>query len=93
MYDGGVIVDRSQALLQPVIYVSMNYRLTGFGFLPGKEVKDAGVGNLGLHDRQLLLVKQFKQFKYQPQSTERQALRWIQKYISQFGGDPTKVTM
>lgn len=23
-----------------------------FGFLPGKEVKEAGVGNLGLHDRE-----------------------------------------
>ena len=26
-------------------------------------------------------------------SSERQALRWIQKYISAFGGDPDKVTM
>ena len=25
---------------------------SGFGFLPGKEVKAAGVGNLGLQDRQ-----------------------------------------
>jgi hypothetical protein len=25
--------------------------------------------------------------------TERQAMRWVQKYISAFGGDPTKVTM
>ena len=24
---------------------------------------------------------------------ERQALRWVQKYISAFGGDPEKVTM
>ncbi|KDR82547.1 hypothetical protein GALMADRAFT_57728 [Galerina marginata CBS 339.88] len=74
MYDGSLIVSRSQALSQPVVYVSMNYRLTGFGFLPGKEVKEAGVGNLGLQD-------------------QRAALRWVQKYIAQFGGDPTKVTM
>ncbi|KAF5315221.1 hypothetical protein D9619_007255 [Psilocybe cf. subviscida] len=74
MYDGGAIVSRSIALNQPVIYVSMNYRLTGFGFLASQEVKDAGVGNLGLQD-------------------QRQALRWVQKYIGQFGGDPTKVTI
>lgn len=57
MYDGGLIVDRSQALSQPVIYVSMNYRLTGFGFLGGQEIKSAGVGNLGLQDRELLPIQ------------------------------------
>ena len=25
--------------------------------------------------------------------TERMALRWVQKYICEFGGDPSKVTM
>ncbi|KAI0248237.1 Alpha/Beta hydrolase protein [Lactifluus subvellereus] len=70
-YNGGVIVERSIALEEPVVYVSMNYR--SFGFLAGQEVKDAGVGNLGLHDQHL-------------------ALRWIQKYIGAFGGDPSKVT-
>ncbi|KAF5363189.1 hypothetical protein D9758_008338 [Tetrapyrgos nigripes] len=97
MYDGGSIVSRSVALGEPVIYVSMNYRVTGecsspftnagremralivtqclaFGFLASQEVKDAGVGNLGLQD-------------------QREALRWIQKYIGAFGGDPTKVTI
>ncbi|KAF4617351.1 hypothetical protein D9613_005823 [Agrocybe pediades] len=74
IYDGGVIVSRSIALGSPVIYVSMNYRLTGLGFLASKEVKAAGVGNLGLQD-------------------QRQALRWVQKYITQFGGDPSKVTI
>ncbi|KAF9265193.1 alpha/beta-hydrolase [Marasmius fiardii PR-910] len=74
MYDGTVIVERSIILGQPVIYVSMNYRLSGFGFLASKEVKKAGVGNLGLQD-------------------QREALRWIQKYISAFGGDPSKVTI
>uniref|UniRef100_A0A0W0FRH5 Carboxylesterase type B domain-containing protein n=1 Tax=Moniliophthora roreri TaxID=221103 RepID=A0A0W0FRH5_MONRR len=33
MYDGAGIVERSIQLGQPVIYVSMNYRVTGFGFL------------------------------------------------------------
>ncbi|KAJ7599914.1 carotenoid ester lipase precursor [Mycena floridula] len=74
MYDGGSIVQRSIDLGQPVVYVSMNYRVTGFGFMASKEVKAAGVGNLGLQD-------------------QREALRWIQKYIANFGGDPTKVTI
>nr|VWO95946.1 Carboxylic ester hydrolase (EC [Ganoderma boninense] len=71
---GGVIVKRSIKLKEPVIYVSMNYRVSAFGFLASQEVKDAGVGNLGLQDQRL-------------------ALRWVQKYISAFGGDPTKVTI
>lgn len=29
---------------------------TAFGFLPGKEVKEAGVGNLGLQDRELTIL-------------------------------------
>ncbi|KAI0044198.1 carotenoid ester lipase precursor [Auriscalpium vulgare] len=73
-YDGAVIVQRSIDIGQPVVYVSMNYRLSAFGFLASQEVKEEGVGNLGLQD-------------------QRQALRWIQKYISAFGGDPTKVTI
>ncbi|KAI0248236.1 carotenoid ester lipase precursor [Lactifluus subvellereus] len=73
-YDGGSIVSRAIDLRQPVVFVSMNYRLSAFGFLPGKEIKDAKVGNLGLQDQRL-------------------ALRWVQTYISEFGGDPTKVTI
>ncbi|KAI0685284.1 carotenoid ester lipase [Cerioporus squamosus] len=69
---GEVVVARSIEIGHPLIYVAMNYRLIfgiAFGFLVGKEVKEAGVANLGLHD-------------------QREALRWIQKYISAFGGDP-----
>ncbi|KAH8981886.1 carotenoid ester lipase precursor [Lactarius akahatsu] len=73
-YDGGKVVERSIELKQPVIYVSINYRLSALGFLPGRQVKDEKVGNLGLQD-------------------QRVALRWVQKYISKFGGDPSKVTI
>ncbi|KAF7289146.1 Carboxylic ester hydrolase [Mycena indigotica] len=73
-YDGTPIVERSIAMNKPIIYVSINYRVSAFGFLGGKEVKEAGVGNLGLQD-------------------QREALRWMQKYISAFGGDPKKVTI
>ncbi|KAF9224035.1 alpha/beta-hydrolase [Gyrodon lividus] len=72
--DGGVIVQRSIAINEPVIYVSMNYRPIAFGFLASLEVLDAKVGNLGLRD-------------------QREALRWIQKYVGAFGGDSSKVTI
>ncbi|EIW81507.1 alpha beta-hydrolase [Coniophora puteana RWD-64-598 SS2] len=74
IYPGSVIVDKSTELGVPAVYVSMNYRVSAFGFLASQEVKDAGAGNLGLHDQRL-------------------ALKWIQKYISSFGGDPRKVTI
>lgn len=74
LYDGGVIAQKSIDLGQPTIVVSMNYRVSAWGFLASSEVKAAGVGNLGLQD-------------------QREALRWIQKYISAFGGDPSKVTI
>jgi carboxylesterase type B len=32
--------------------VSFNYRVNGFGFLGGREVKEAGIANLGIHDRE-----------------------------------------
>ncbi|KIK61899.1 hypothetical protein GYMLUDRAFT_243065 [Collybiopsis luxurians FD-317 M1] len=72
--DGTSIVERSIELKEPVIYISMNYRVSAFGFLASQEVKDAKVGNLGLQD-------------------QREAFRWVQKYIKAFGGDPTKVTI
>ncbi|KAI9064593.1 carotenoid ester lipase precursor [Trametes sanguinea] len=74
MEPGEAVVARSLQMGHPVIYVAMNYRLSAFGFLGGKEVKEAGVGNLGLQD-------------------QREAFRWVQKYIAAFGGDPSKVTI
>ncbi|KAF8838648.1 alpha/beta-hydrolase [Paxillus ammoniavirescens] len=54
-YDGSIIVEKAISLGVPAIYVSMNYRLNAFGFLASQEVKDAGVGNLGLQDQRLAL--------------------------------------
>lgn len=68
------IVKKSVALGMPVIHVAANHRVNAFGFLGGREVGRAGVGNLGLKDQRL-------------------ALEWTQSYISQFGGDPGKVTI
>ncbi|EGG00650.1 lipase [Melampsora larici-populina 98AG31] len=71
---GNSLVEKSVQMGQPVIFVAPNYRLNAFGFLGGREVGEAGVGNLGLKDQRL-------------------AMKWVQKYISEFGGDPSKVTI
>ncbi|KAF9779504.1 carotenoid ester lipase precursor [Thelephora terrestris] len=73
--NGIPVVARSVEMGTPIIFVAMNYSPShAFGFLAGKEVKAAGVSNLGLRD-------------------QREALRWVQRHISAFGGDPTKVTL
>ncbi|TFK87024.1 carotenoid ester lipase precursor [Polyporus arcularius HHB13444] len=73
-YNGTLIVQRSIDIGEPVIWVAVNYRLHVFGFLGGREVKEAGIGNLGLQD-------------------QRTALRWVQRFIPSFGGDPKRVTI
>ncbi|ORY75783.1 lipase [Protomyces lactucae-debilis] len=54
MYDGSGLIRASQAS-SSIVYVALQYRLGGFGFLPGKEVQDSGNGNLGLLDQRLAL--------------------------------------
>ncbi|KAF8838081.1 alpha/beta-hydrolase [Paxillus ammoniavirescens] len=54
-FNGTIIVEKAISLGVSAIYVSMNYRLNAFGFLASQEVKDAGVGNLGLRDQRLAL--------------------------------------
>lgn len=81
-FDGNHLVARSVSLGQPIVVVTINYRLGIFGFTTSKEIdaeaKAAGetsaVRGQGINDQKL-------------------ALQWIQKHISLFGGDPTKVTV
>ncbi|KAH7883016.1 Alpha/Beta hydrolase protein [Phlebopus sp. FC_14] len=56
-YKGTDIVSRSMSLKTPVVYVSFNYRMNGyaFGFLGGREIQAAGLGNFGLYDQRLAL--------------------------------------
>ncbi|VDB90063.1 unnamed protein product [Peniophora sp. CBMAI 1063] len=67
-YNGTALVARSLQIDEPVIYVAVNYRLSALGFAGSAEVREAGIGNIGLHDQRL-------------------GLRWVQQYISTFGGD------
>ena len=54
-YDGTALVNAAQELDHPIIFVSVNYRVNGFGFLAGKEVQEGGVSNLGLRDQRLAM--------------------------------------
>ncbi|KAF1945923.1 alpha/beta-hydrolase [Clathrospora elynae] len=53
MYDGTSLVAESVAQGKPIVFVAVNYRVGGFGFLPGKEVLSDGSANLGLLDQRL----------------------------------------
>ena len=54
-YDATTVLQASVARGQPIIYVAANYRMSAFGFLPGKELSEAGATNLGLRDQRLAL--------------------------------------
>ena len=79
----------------PVRNHNVSHLSLAFGFLASQEVKDAGIGNLGLHDRQSRASISLMRLNFpdRPRSLERAALRWVQEHIESFGGDPTKVTM
>jgi carboxylesterase type B len=53
MYDGTSLVAESVAQGKPIIFVAVNYRVGGFGFMPGKEILADRSGNLGLLDQRL----------------------------------------
>lgn len=63
---------------EPVVFVSINYRLNIFAFLAHRELTaeepQLGSGNYALLD-------------------QMQALRWIRENIRSFGGDPNNVTI
>eukprot|EP01084_Bolivina_argentea_P107815 192736_1 len=64
---------------EDIVFVTFNYRLGAFGFLPLQEIKDEsdGLYNGGLNGIADQIV----------------ALNWIQQYISDFGGNPNQVTV
>ncbi|CAK7274157.1 hypothetical protein SEPCBS57363_006016 [Sporothrix epigloea] len=53
LYNGSLIVAQSIALGKPIVFVTANYRVGGFGFLPGAEILADGASNLGLLDQRL----------------------------------------
>lgn len=54
-YNLSFIVEHSVELGTPIIGVSLNYRLSAFGFLVGEEAQEAGATNIGFRDQRLAL--------------------------------------
>lgn len=52
-YDATAFLTKADTLVHPFIFVAVNYRVTGFGFLAGKELQADGSTNLGLRDQRL----------------------------------------
>lgn len=54
-YNQSYLVNASVAIHKPIIHISLNYRVGGWGFLGSKEVAAAGESNIGLFDQRLAL--------------------------------------
>ncbi|KAM4061818.1 carboxylesterase family protein [Hirsutella rhossiliensis] len=54
-YNLSFIVEHSVKIGRPIIGVSLNYRLSAFGFLSGREAMESGVTNIGFKDQRLAL--------------------------------------
>lgn len=54
-YNTSYLVNASTTIGKPIIAVSINYRVGGWGFLGSKEVAAAGSSNIGLFDQRLAL--------------------------------------
>lgn len=55
IYPGDPIVSTSIKMGQPVIFVSMNYRIGPWGFLGGNAIQSEGSSNAGLADQRLAM--------------------------------------
>ncbi|KAE8348664.1 Alpha/Beta hydrolase protein [Aspergillus coremiiformis] len=54
-YNLSFLVQESVQMGTPTIGVSLNYRLSGFGFLSGRAINDSRLANLGLYDQRMAL--------------------------------------
>ncbi|KAI1117582.1 sterol esterase [Nemania sp. NC0429] len=52
-YDATGLILNGVSQNKPFVFVSVNYRVGGFGFLPGKEILADGAANLGLLDQRM----------------------------------------
>lgn len=62
-HNGTALVQHSMTVDHPTIYVGINYRLNGFGFLDSPAVQEAGTSDLGLKDQYLALQWVYENFR------------------------------
>ncbi|CAK7236589.1 hypothetical protein SCUCBS95973_009658 [Sporothrix curviconia] len=81
VYDGRLLASAAHGLGQPTVVVTVNYRLGVFGFLAGADLQagNAAHGDAGTGNDGVW--------------DQVLALRWVQKHIGAFGGDPGRVTL
>ncbi|KAE8269388.1 hypothetical protein A4X09_0g2963 [Tilletia walkeri] len=77
--NGSRIVAESMHAGSPVIWISINYRLGAFGFLGGSSMLSAAKAGTAVLNAGMF--------------DTRMALKWVQRNIAAFGGDPTRVTL
>lgn len=53
IYDGASLVTYGVNIKKPFIFVAVNYRVAGFGVMPGKQIIKDGSGNIGLLDHRM----------------------------------------
>lgn len=80
LYDGSHFVRSSIQASKPIIVLTINYRVGPLGFLASKELTEFNQANGEAVGNYGL-------------HDQRQALEWIAKFVSGFGGDPDNVTI
>ncbi|KAF7335501.1 Carboxylic ester hydrolase [Mycena venus] len=90
MYRGSDLIAQSN---RGIVVVTIQYRLGVFGFLPGAEVKQNGALNAGLRGNLAFVSCLYLLNLTRIVVDQDFALRWVNKHISKFGGDPSKVVI
>lgn len=81
IYDGGALVRKSVCIGLPIIMVTINFRIGAFGVAANMQLAEDNrvAGDEGVGNYGL--------------RDQRQALEWVNRFIADFGGDPSNVTL